>query len=141
MLASLASPRNTAWRMSTSLASPRNTTWRMSASLASPRNTAWQMSASLASLAHFRKRRVSREYSNSLNLPASSHCLVLLHFNVTEKKVQNHKHFALKVKRKDLIYLSVEEGYLNTLPGPKAKYKTCQLKFKGPFSFLDRAMV
>ena len=31
-----------------SLASLRNTPWRMSASLASPRNTAWRMSASLA---------------------------------------------------------------------------------------------
>jgi hypothetical protein len=75
VLASLASPRNTARRVLASLASLRNTAWRMSASLASPGNTAWQMSASLASPTHFRKRRVSREYSNSLNSPASSHCL------------------------------------------------------------------
>ena len=48
-LASLASPRNTARQMSSSLASPHNTAWEMSASLASPHNMAWQMSASLAS--------------------------------------------------------------------------------------------
>jgi hypothetical protein len=71
--------KNGLWRVSASLASPRNTAWRMSASLASPRDTAWQMSASLASPTHFQKRRVSREYSNSLNLPASSHCLEISH--------------------------------------------------------------
>ncbi len=41
MLASLASPCNTAWRLLASLASPYNTAWQMSTSLASPCNTAW----------------------------------------------------------------------------------------------------
>jgi hypothetical protein len=41
MLASLESPRKSAWQMSASLGSPSRTAWRMSASLAST----WQMSA------------------------------------------------------------------------------------------------
>ncbi len=48
-LASLASPRNTARRVSASLASPRNTARQMSASLASPCDTSRRMLASLAS--------------------------------------------------------------------------------------------
>ncbi len=45
VLASLASPCNTARRMSASLSSPRNTARRMSSSLVSPCNTARQMLA------------------------------------------------------------------------------------------------
>jgi hypothetical protein len=54
--------KNGLWRMSASLASPRNMAWRMSAS---PRKSAWQMSASLAStcqvLAHEKVGRFSHK--------------------------------------------------------------------------------
>jgi hypothetical protein len=40
----------------------------------------FQKTAVLASTRTRQKRRVSREYSNSLNSPASSHCLFKIHF-------------------------------------------------------------
>ena len=77
--ASLASPRNTAWRMSASLASPRNTTWQMLASLASSRNRAWRMLASLASL-HISENGCFGKYSHSPKMASFARVLKFAKF-------------------------------------------------------------
>ena len=58
----------------------------------------FQKTAVLASTRTRQKRRVSREYSNSLNLPASSHCL-----KITQNVTMGEGSIGLRVKHVTII--------------------------------------